>query len=323
MSNTWDFGSLEGFIRDAVEESLSLEYKRAAALDRSDRAKREITKDVSAMANAAGGAIVYGIAEFQDNGRRHLPEKLDPVDHNEFTKEWLESVIENIRPRIEGLVVVPIRVSSPTPGAIYVVVVPQSNTAHQATDHRYYKRHNFESVAMDDYEIRDVMSRGTSPLFELTFMIHNSGEQAYTGGSEAPHKADLLITARNVGKVYAKYVNAFIYVPTALEFEYYFLSREPETIEGIQYSRHYKDNTVRDVVDVKSNPPYSSIEKYGPSRYDPILPGLSTTWTVEIHPPPYQADASNLSLLWRVHADSAPERSGQVRIADIPVENES
>lgn len=322
MSDTWDIAKLEKMITDGVEESLSLEYKGAGALDRSDKPKREITKDVSSMANAAGGTIIYGIAEHQDEGYKHLPERLDPIDDTKFSKEWLESIIEGIRPRIEGLVVIPIRTSGPPSGVIYVVIVPQSNTAHQATDHKYYKRHNFSSIAMDDYEVRDVMSRGTSPIIQLSFAIRNTGGHAYTGGPEAPLKADLEVTARNIGKVYAMYVNAFIYIPTVLEFEYFYKQLEPQLIRGIQYYSHYEDNTVRDVVDVKSNAPYGSIKKYGPSRYDPILPGRRTTWTFDIKPPPYGADVSDLSLLWLVHADNAPERSGKIRLGDVIIEDE-
>jgi hypothetical protein len=31
--------------------------------------------------------------------------------------------------------------------------------AHQARDYRYYKRHNFNALPMEDYEVRDVMNR--------------------------------------------------------------------------------------------------------------------------------------------------------------------
>jgi len=42
----------------------------------------------------------------------------------------------------------------------YVISVPKSQTGpHQAPDGKYYKRFNFQSVPMHDYEIRDVMRR--------------------------------------------------------------------------------------------------------------------------------------------------------------------
>lgn len=52
---------IEALISSRTEESLNLEYKRAAALDKEDKQKNEISKDVSAMANSAGGKILYGV----------------------------------------------------------------------------------------------------------------------------------------------------------------------------------------------------------------------------------------------------------------------
>jgi hypothetical protein len=43
----------------------------------------------------------------------------------------------------------------------YVVQIAQasSRAPHQANDYRYYKRFNFESTPMEDYEVRDLMRR--------------------------------------------------------------------------------------------------------------------------------------------------------------------
>ncbi len=46
----------------------------------------------------------------------------------------------------------------------YVINVQQSQIGpHQAPDGKYYKRFNFQSVPMHDYEIRDIMRRSTTP----------------------------------------------------------------------------------------------------------------------------------------------------------------
>ena len=60
---------LDHLIEDQVQEHAGLEYKAAAALGRSDKHKLDITKDVSAIANAAGGTLVYGIAEHHGSDR--------------------------------------------------------------------------------------------------------------------------------------------------------------------------------------------------------------------------------------------------------------
>jgi hypothetical protein len=48
------------------------------------------------------------------------------------------------------------------PNAVaYVLEIGQatSRAPHQAFDHKYYKRFNFESTPMEDYEVRDLMRR--------------------------------------------------------------------------------------------------------------------------------------------------------------------
>jgi|SRR6184192_3074309 len=134
----WDTERLQQLIRDKVEESVALEYKSAGALGKSDSKKAEIVKDVSAFANSSGGVLIYGIAEFSEREHRHRPEKIDPIERQEFPKEWLEQIIQSIQPRIEGVVIEPVNVDGTS--ICYVVTIPQSHTAHQARDRVYYRR---------------------------------------------------------------------------------------------------------------------------------------------------------------------------------------
>ena len=51
----WNEESLNALIRDALNESLTLDYKAAGALTlKTDGIKNEISKDVSAFANSGG-----------------------------------------------------------------------------------------------------------------------------------------------------------------------------------------------------------------------------------------------------------------------------
>lgn len=169
MAKEWSEGKLQLYIDSFIEESLTLEYKAADSLARGDGKKTEITKDVSAMANSAGGMIVYGLKEHTDPTKKHLAETINPIDRMQFPKEWLEQIINNIRPRISGVIIHSINLSTGANDVAYVVEIPQSNTAHQATDHRYYRRYNFQSIAMEDHEIRDVMNRASSPDASIEF----------------------------------------------------------------------------------------------------------------------------------------------------------
>lgn len=126
----WNKQRLEQLIVDNVEENLALDYKRADSLAKTDGKKTEVTKDISSFANSSGGLVIYGIAEFDDSARRHFPERLDPIRRTEISKEWLDQVIQTIRPRIEGVVIHPVPISDSEGTVCYVVEVPQSHTAH-------------------------------------------------------------------------------------------------------------------------------------------------------------------------------------------------
>ena len=165
MVSKWTEQELQRHIDDKIEEQLQLEYKAAASLAKQNDKTSEITKDVSAMANSDGGTIIYGIKEFPSPN--HFPEKLDPIDRTQFSKEWLEDIIHLIRPRIEGVTITPVNLSDV--GVCYVVEIPASTTAHQARDHKYYKRHNFKAEPMEDYEVRLVMNRAVLPNVSVRF----------------------------------------------------------------------------------------------------------------------------------------------------------
>jgi hypothetical protein len=168
----WTKLDLEQLIVDQVTESLVLDYKSSSSLGKTDGLKKEISKDVSAFANSAGGTIVYGIQEGA-GATRHLPERLDDgCDPQDISREWLESVINStIHPRIHGIRINPVLLD--TAHVAYVVSVPQSDQGHMAGDNRYYKRYNFQSIPMEDYEVRDVMNRSSTPNLELIIRIED------------------------------------------------------------------------------------------------------------------------------------------------------
>lgn len=129
-----------------------------------------LPRQFRSLANAAGGIIVFGI-----KGARHGDEspyalEIDPIQESECSKETLEHIIQLIRPRIEGVTIRPIRTPN-SDEVCYVVQVPQSNTAHQAQDRRYYRRFNFNAVPMEDYEIRDVMNRRGHPKIHVSISV--------------------------------------------------------------------------------------------------------------------------------------------------------
>jgi hypothetical protein len=47
-------------IRDEVQESLTLDYKRSSALGKWNTERNNLSKDISAFANSEGGMLIYG-----------------------------------------------------------------------------------------------------------------------------------------------------------------------------------------------------------------------------------------------------------------------
>lgn len=319
MNAPWTIARIRALIADQVEESLTLDYKSGAALAKSDSAKRELTKDVSAFANSAGGIIVFGVQEGTSEADRHLPKSFSPIKRGDFSREWLEQVIANIRPRIEGLVIHPVPVDDSEVDVIYVVEIPQSETAHQATDFRYYKRWNFESIPMHDYEVRDVMSRRKHPKLTVSArIIGGTWFRPIPTTSKHPENVLILsILLENCGSVTVKHAVCFIDLPQAFSFQASNMTDETPEIEGVKYSRFLCDNAVRDRVKG------GLITEFAPPRITPVLPGLSlellrfqirpsTRWHLSA------LCSSDVKMRWRAHGDEASPQEGVIAFDQVP-----
>lgn len=151
-------------IENEIEESIYLDFKAGDALGKSDSKRKEISKDVSAFANSDGGVIIYGV-----NEKNHKAHSLSFIDGNEFTKEWLEQIISSsIQRKISNLVISPVRFESNIEKTVYIVKIPKSfETPHMCKDNRFYRRYNFESVQMEEYEIRELYNRKSIAKLEV------------------------------------------------------------------------------------------------------------------------------------------------------------
>jgi len=156
-----DRADFQKMVDAQIEETLTLEYKASAALTRDSKNVQELCKDVSAMANSAGGQIIYGIGE---DKKTHKPTGVDEgVTDDKITREWVHQILgSNIHPRMDGLTVQRIPLSAGGFGFV-ITVLPTQTGLHRATDKKYYKRYELEAVAMDDYQIKDIMRRSSTP----------------------------------------------------------------------------------------------------------------------------------------------------------------
>lgn len=101
-------------------ESSSLEFKRDAP-GNSDKDKHELLKDISALANADGGDIIYGINETNGVASEIYPLTAETADN--LIRRINQTVESGIEPRILGLQFMPIDVPG---GYVLVVRVPAS-----------------------------------------------------------------------------------------------------------------------------------------------------------------------------------------------------
>lgn len=303
-SRRWTEDDLDALIKNKVRESVSLDYKRCASLQKNDPKKHdEISKDVSAFANSGGGIIVYGVEE---DG--HIPTKIDSgYNPAEVTKEWLEQVIQgNIRPRINDLHINQVLLARLHKDRVaYVVSIPQGITAHQASDRRYYKRLNFKSEAMYDHEIRDVMNRLRFPL--ITPLISKT---------RIPGAWDykLNITLTNTGAMCARDVKFIFYWPSAWKFQ-----QGGKLVQRIIRRRITIPDHELETDDVELTMPgvdkvifpedeFRIAERYGHDfmySENPALSGIG--------------GSTKALLVWKIYADDMPPQSGSIGIPDIPI----
>ena len=327
--NITTLADIQRLIDDGVVENTSLEYKAGIDLNGKKDWRRELAKDVSAMANANGGTIIFGLCEVKEEGKPALPGKITPLDSTVMSKERLEQVIySNISPKIDGIEIVSLVVDASKPKeVVYIVNIPQGTTAHQNTiSRKYYKRRNTTIDAMEDYEIRDIMNRSSFPNIELVFEIERRNPEQVFAIQPVYHpelrtvipqmvpRSDLVYVLCckpvNAGNVIAENLHYFIELPekivkTGNSFD--IVKRE----NG--YITIHRENLYCDVLE--GSTPQNI--KFGNPRIVPVLPQTTGVYKHIILSELTDFN-STAEIRWRLNADCAPQKSGTIRLCDIP-----
>lgn len=158
---------IEALVTNQVPESRTLEYK-AMLPGGSDGERKEFLADISAFANAAGGDILYGIAEKRDANNRTtgLPESANGLSNTNSDIEIRRldiMILNGIDPRIAG---VRIRaIDGFSAGPIIMVRVPKSwASPYMVTvnESRFYSRNNAGKYPLDVSEIRSAFALSES-----------------------------------------------------------------------------------------------------------------------------------------------------------------
>lgn len=142
-------------------ESIRREFKCGLMFDQDNESKwvRDLSIEVSSLANTEGGDLILGIDEDKKSKPR-VAKNIDGVS-TRLAPERLQQLIEgNVFPYLPGIRVHRVKLTSIPDRVVFVVHVPQGSTAYQANDGRYYGRSEFEAKFLPDHEIRLRMSRG-------------------------------------------------------------------------------------------------------------------------------------------------------------------
>lgn len=145
------------WLRDnKISESIHLEYKGELEVKtKSD--KKELCKDVSAMANSFGGRIIFGIKEKKQKEEGSIPEELQPIKDRSLKETMQQVLVDGVLPRMDFRVH---SIIDDKKGGEYVIVdVPQSISGPHFVcykkENRFYKRRDYEAKPMDQREIED------------------------------------------------------------------------------------------------------------------------------------------------------------------------
>jgi len=295
----WEEDELQSLIDNKVSEVVDLEYKGSDSLAKTEGKKKEVSKDISAMANSNGGVVIYGIETYPEYKRKHIPKDFDNgVETSEVSIEWLEQVIySNVQPRIEGLRIHPIELKRKSPDKfVYVIYVPKSDCAHQAGDKRYYGRIERTTTALEDYQIRDINSRLKYPVLQPKFRLTTVQKK----DNETTYNWEIFL--RNTGVVRARDWAFEIIIPREFQIK----------LGGDKYT------TISPIGDGKVR---ITIDRGGAQQviYPQYEPRIHIIHNVRIS----NRDLINLtqrgSFSWKIFADDAPPRSGKTKFIEIEI----
>jgi hypothetical protein len=162
-----NYADLQAFLQQQISENLTLDYKRELSTS-SNKDRAELCKDVSALANSRGGAIIYGVDEDSTDRTPQLPPAGTPRSvGRQSVEEWAAQVLRSgVQPPMDfemqpfdygagpDKCVLVIRTTA-SPSAPHMVTLQGDNRYYG----RYYRRSNYESRIAEQYEVREMLER--------------------------------------------------------------------------------------------------------------------------------------------------------------------
>lgn len=269
-----------------------------------------LSKQISAFANGAGGAIIIGL---DDEGRIDGGVRTDLRKGG--TRSWLEDIVPGlVDPPLARFNIVEV---GPTvsgsrirPGhAVYVISVePSTSAPHQAIDHRYYLRIAGKSRPMGHIHLLDVLRRTRHPEVGIRRVAPFGPDERSTADPRGP-KVFISMRAyvENRGHQLAHHVGVEMVLPRPL------VNREIRR-------RILEPGDVQ----LTQRPGTVNFFRYHPH---PIFPSQDLPflhfWVVLHRANADAVRAGTGRIQWRIYADDAPVRAGHVSLRDYAIVREA
>lgn len=126
-------------------------------------------------------------------------------------------ISSQIAPRIENLHIYPVRVDNDLKQSIYVVKIPASTRVPHMSGDKYYRRYDFQSVPMQDYEVRNLFEKVHNSQLEINeLLITEKGNSV--GAQTILHSAafDISFQIENISNRIEHYYKLELHFPIGL-----------------------------------------------------------------------------------------------------------
>jgi predicted HTH transcriptional regulator len=149
--SAWIPEDVQSLVDERIPEGQRLDYKEQLPLER-DADRAELAKDVSGMANAVGGLLIYGVAE--DDSDEPRPQAVRPLPRaGQQTR--VEDVLDStVLPRLDY----ECRTLDFGDGSVLIVqAAPRAGGPHMVQgykQHRYFIRRGTRTIPMTEDDVR-------------------------------------------------------------------------------------------------------------------------------------------------------------------------
>jgi predicted HTH transcriptional regulator len=168
---------IEELVKNRHPETVQLDFKLKENLTNGELNKKDreiLGPALSALANSAGGLLIWGIEAKRGADGVDAAQKKVPIPQlSRFRSDVIRAVAELLMPRHDGIDIETVE-DPATAGAGYLAIwversARRPHRSEAAGDKRYYKRAGDSSFIMEHYDIEDAFNRIAPTHLRLVF----------------------------------------------------------------------------------------------------------------------------------------------------------